>query len=190
MSEELDFSSVTSEDDLSGYDSIPNGQYHLVCNAADDSRERRDGIWIEWQVRAGNVKKQQGKTFRETFYDGSPDHKDGGEFCENRKKRLALAAGLAGPAVFGKRASVEWSDLVGRQIVAAVVNNETEKGTFSQTDGLKLFSPTDPKVSEVPKDEEALALITSGSGGDGQQQAAATPASAPVATGEVDYDQI
>lgn len=164
MADEYDFSDFGSDDDLNSYDYPIEGIYHLMAENVDDSRERVNGVQVDCQILAGTTKSQQGKKFRETFWDPSPESKDGGRFAKKRVAKFARATGLLSSDNLGKRASVDWKAAEGRQFVAKLVNYERKnddgrvyKG--AQIDGISIYAVNAPEVAEVPKDQGALALI-------------------------------
>lgn len=169
--EELDASDITSPDDLKGYDYPAAGIYHCVVNKVDAGKEKVGGIKFEGQILAGTVANQQGKTWWETMWDPSPDHKDGGKFMRKRKVAFALAVGLITPAQLGKPVSINWDLAVGRQFVAKLDNyeriSEKDKKTYkgAEVEGLNFWPVNHADVAAVPKDQVALGLL-------GQQAAA------------------
>ena len=182
--EVCDFSDFPSEDVLKGYGYPSPGQYHLVVQNVDDTRDRVGGIQVTFQVLTGNVANQQGKTFRDTFFDPDPSHKDGGKFARKRMAAFLLVAGVIAREQLGTRVQIDWQQAVGRQLVAKVTEYKREGGngktyTGAQIDGLRMHQVTDPAVAEVPMDDEALQLMGVVRGGAAQPAPQAAPQSAP-----------
>lgn len=192
--DELDMEGL-GEGDLHGRVPVKPGWYHVVVLQMDNSRAKIDGLWPEFQVLAGTTAGQTGKTIREIFNDPSPDHKDSGRFCKQRRATLAVALGIVPKSAVGTKPRINWEDGIGRQCIIKVDMKEDAK--YPNIDGLNIFPVDDPEVSHVPKDAEALkamgidpAALSNGNGGaaNGAANGIANPAPAagPTATQPAD----
>jgi hypothetical protein len=88
----------------------------------------------------------------------SSSHKDGGKFCARVIGRLAVITRLAR---VGQKASIDWMDLIGRQLVVAVKHRIHNEKTYAEIDlqgsALGMWSVDAEEVDDVPKDEAAAA---------------------------------
>lgn len=161
--ETYDFSDFGSPEDLQGYDTPAEGQYHVVVNDVDQSREKVNAVKVECSILAGTVPKQEGKTWWETFWDPNPDNKDGGKFARKRIASFALATGLMTPRQLGQAVAIDWEQAKGRQFVCKVGIRESSKDgrTYrnAEIERTEMHAVNDPKVSEVPKNGTALAML-------------------------------
>lgn len=196
MSQTWDTSGFESPEDLDGYQFPKEGQYHLAIQDADhesDKAHAANGLRIAFEVLNGNIPGQEGLSFQQTFKWPSAEHKDGGEFVRKLITKLLLATGYMHPSQLGKKQEVEWTDLVGRQIVAQVKHYKrtaefgSNKGrTYegAEIDGLKFWHVGHEGVASVPKDAEALGLRPADAAGPedgkGELVGAGAPANAPA----------
>jgi hypothetical protein len=162
--EELDFEENESEKDLGGRNEPTEGTYHLCVLDVDEDPADYDGFKIQLQVLAGTVENQAGRSYWQGVNAPEDTHKDGGKFAKDVRKKLALVLGLVGQGVFGKKASVDWAEARGRQMVAKLKVRKwtSSKGTTGESpeiDGLNMWRVDHPEVAAVPKDAEAMALL-------------------------------
>jgi len=167
MSDRLDMSGIGSADELKGYDYPAAGQYHCAVMSCDESRDKVDALRFEISILTGTTAGQDGKTWRETFWDPNPDHKDGGKFAVKRLTAFALATKLVTKDQLGSSIEIDWANAVGRQLVCKVVEYERDgdegkvyKG--AEVEGLKFWPIDDPDVAAVPKDPKAAAFLAEG----------------------------
>lgn len=183
MTNELDFSEFGSEEDLRGFDYPAAGTYHLAITGVDDAPVGVDAIKVTFEILAGTVDNQAGKSFTETFWMPSESSKDGGKFAKKRLARFGIASGVIDPAALGRRVQIDWQDACGRQIVAKL-NNYARDGKDgkhykgAEINGLDIWSVAAPEVDAIPKDTEALAMaaptaVAAGKPGTGHPAAAA-----------------
>lgn len=185
MNEELDLTGIPTEDDLEGRSIPDEGAYHLGIQSWKPTDS--GGKQITFTVLAGTVAEQEKKTFNEFFNAPSAKHKDGGVFMLKRLTKLALSAGLIGVNDLGKKVVINWDQLAGKQLLAYVVHETSEKDgkkyTNARIDGLEMFRCNDPTAQHIPKNERALAMLPPDlRPGAGQPQPATqTPATQPPA---------
>ena len=200
MSDSLDMTGIGSADELKGYDYPKAGQYHCSIASFDDSREKVDALRFEIGILAGTVEGQDGKTWKETFWDPNPSHRDGGKFAVKRLASFALATGLITKEQLGSNVEIDWSQIVGRQLVCTIVEytRDGDEGKVykgAEVGGLKFFSIDDPEVAMVPKDAKAAALLggevpgARPTSGNGTPAPAPAPAPVPPKKGGSDWSQ-
>lgn len=177
---DFDFSD-THEEDLQGYSPVKPGTYHLAVEELDDSFSKSDALVLTCEVLAGTVDGQVGKTFKSFFNSPSASHKDGGRFARSMQARLFTVLGLIDRSHLGKKVSVDCSRARGRQLVASVVERESNGKKFPGIDGMNFWDVHDPAAAEIPKNASVLPPKKSSSNGATAAPAASTPA--PVAAG-------
>lgn len=179
---EVDFDGINNEEDIQGFSPVKEGQYHLVVIEADDSLSKFDAIVFKFEVLAGTVPGQEGKTFNTLFNMPSGSHKDGGRFCKQMLARLIDTLGIAAfDAIKGKRSQVDFGLSVGRQLIANVVVEPDSKGKkWSKIDSMNFWKVTDPATAECPKDANALALLGVAIAAPSGQPAPATAPAVPA----------
>lgn len=154
------------------------GTYHLAVLAVNmepikKSGEAKNGIDVTFQVQAGTVDGQQGRSFTQTFGWPSPAHKDGGKFAAKVLGRLGAILGVARPGM--KFGDVPWEEMTARHFVGAVhhesfegdngpvvsakLGSESESGYVNP---LAIWHVASPEVAAIPKDEEVLELMPMG----------------------------
>lgn len=183
---EVDFDGINNEEDMQGFSPVKEGQYHLVVIEADDSLSKFDAIVLKFEVLAGTVPGQEGKTFNTLFNMPAGSHKDGGRFCKQMLARLIDTLGIAAfDAIKGKRSQVDFGLAVGRQLIANVVIEPDNKGKkWSKVDSMNFWKVTDPAAAECPKDVNALALLGIVVGGNGAATGDAAASANAATTGQ------
>jgi hypothetical protein len=182
----MDFSDFDKDENLDAFELLAPGQYHVIVDEVDATRQRFSGIQLKLRVLAGNVAGQVGKHVNPIFNDPKSDHKDGGKFAKKMLAKLALETGLVTREQFGQpNVTIDWNHLKGRQLCVVVKNKEpnADGKIFSELDGMNFGSPLDPKYDHIQKDESAIAYLRAAAG-----QAAApqpTAQAVPVATSPV-----
>ena len=188
MGSDFDLTDMPDEESLDSYSHPKSGVYHLGIESVDESREHGEFFRVKFQVLNGTVEGQAKRTFSERFQDPSESHKDGGLFCRKRRAKLGLATGLIKATDLGKKISIDWQDLVGRQLVAAVeeykdANEETKKQyRGAQIIRLEMWHVRDKAVQNVPKDQEALALLDDDDDAGAPVDAPKSPTPAPASS--------
>lgn len=201
--EELDLGGFTDEGDLSGgRDFIRAGTYHISFTTVNLHPTNRKNEYVNakrfgFQVLAGTDPSQVGKQGEEDFTNPAASHKDGGKFCLQQLTRLAWKTGLVSLADLGKRVSINWADIVGRQCVVVIVEeeftrNDGTKGKSSKFKPMGYFAVNDQEAAGIPMHLQALELAgyaapaANGNGAPAAPAApAATTAAAPAASAPV-----
>ncbi len=149
------------------------GWFHfLVKDYKDGERpggKAAEGFLVDLQVLEGE---HEGQTISLFLQDGSPSHKDGGEFCNKRQCSFLVAANVITIDALsaGEAFSYELDHSRGQQVVArlkfgketggdSTTDPPTPPKRFLDFDGLKIHHVDDPRSSDVKKNAEALALI-------------------------------
>lgn len=141
------------------------GQYHLLVNLVDEQPLSKDnaaldGIGLEASCIGGNEPSQVKRTFRQTLFNPSENHRDGGEFATRVHLRLADACGLLGNADADEEVEIDWSKAKGAQIVVYLKTEiGKDKKERLQIDGAHIYHVDDPEVAHVPKNEQMLKLL-------------------------------
>jgi hypothetical protein len=133
----------------------PKGVARLLVRAVNmrprsERGEAQNGVQIAFEFEAGEERQEDaaarrpGDGFAETFGWPSRSHRDGGTFAGLRLARLGLATGVIGPEARGSVVPVNWPEMVGRRLLAAV-RRETLAGdegelVVARIDGLKIWS--------------------------------------------------
>jgi len=191
--ENLDLDGINSEEDLRAYDYPKEAWYHLMVSSIDLSRGKVNAMKVEFQVLAGERPTEVGKTFTENFWDPDSSSNDGGKFAKKRRAALALACGLlTSQELSGGSKQIIWAQARGRQVVAKVNNysRKTDGGkTYegAQIDGLKVYRLDAPEAVSVPKNTDALALLSLAAP---QQPTASAQQAAPAVPGSTDWSKL
>lgn len=171
MSIDLDYEVPTTEEMQPGEYSPPEpGTYHLAVAAVNmqpvsKKGEAKNGFEVTFQIQAGTVEEQAGKTFKECFYWPSRNNKDGGAFLAKRIGRLTTVLGIAQPGM--KLGEIPYEEMAARHFVAAV-HHETFTGdngnelVSAKIDGLKMWHVASAEAAAIPKDAEVLELMEMG----------------------------
>jgi hypothetical protein len=158
----MDLTEYKTTDDLAAADYPLPGGYHLVVNKFEDGPNGLDAMKVEFIVLAGTAEHQINKRFEETLFYPSPDSRDGGKFARKKLARLALATGLITVGQLGQQVSINWEDIIYRQLKANVRPYERKKDgkTYkgAEIDGLDIFGPLDEEVAHIPVDAAALQM--------------------------------
>lgn len=175
-----DYEVPTGEDmQPNEYEPIPEGTYHLAVTAVDmqptsKKGEAKNGVEITFEVQAGTVEGQAGKTFKECFYWPAATNKDGGKFLAKRLGRLGSVLLVARPGM--KLGEVPWEEMAARHFIAAThhesfTGNDGKEFVSTKIDGLKMWHVAGAEVAAIPKDAEVLELMPMGgdpfAGGEG-----------------------
>lgn len=119
------------------------------------------GFCFEGKVLAGTVGGVEGAELGVTLFNGKPDSKDGGNFARVKQGAFFIATGLLQPEQLGKPGlNIDLSQAKGQQIVitleADTVNTDKQ---YLQLAGASIYHVDDPRVADMPKSGEYLALI-------------------------------
>jgi hypothetical protein len=156
--------------------SVP-GTFHVVINDVVEGQTAKgkpiDGLTVTFEVLAGTVDGQAGKTRSETLFVPSLQdiqrEEQSGTPSMPRKKLAALfiAANAMGPEQLGKPVNIDVATMVAQQLVIKFERQKEKDGQGKytiETDYIQIsysdiFHVDDPAVAAVPKNSEALSLI-------------------------------
>lgn len=145
---DFDASGIESAGQILG--NVSPGIYHVIVKDVDeDSDEAREKqqIRIEFEILAGTVPGQAGKSRRDYFSTK-------GRGLE-RVKALAMTLGLIRP---GERKAVSFKDAVGRQIILQWDTHEYQGKKSLQVPWAGFWSLDDPAQAEIPRDKDMIAV--------------------------------
>lgn len=173
---ELGTTGIDDENGVGG--SYPDaGRYHVIINDVDESFEESNSIIVEFRVLAGTVPNQTKKTLKEYF---SVSDK-----ALPRLMRLGLASGFIPPNDPPKERNFE--EAISRQLVVEIEDHTYEKnGETKKTRRISwmgMWSTPNPEVADVPKDAEAIRIISGVGGGSGGASPTDPPAAPPASSG-------
>ena len=134
------------------------GRYHVVVKSVDTSHTKNPtSIPTEFEVLAGTVPGQEGKTKIEFFYYDPADVKD---FAVDRLTRFAWACGLIGE---DEEKDVNQRDAIGKQLVIELVDDTyidkktgQERKTVNIARDGGMWPVNHPDVCDVPKSQAAI----------------------------------
>lgn len=156
--------------------SVP-GTFHAVINDVVEGQTAKgkpiDGLTVTFEVLAGTVDGQAGKTRSETLFVPSLQdiqrEEQSGTPSMPRKKLAALfiAANAMSPEQLGKPVNIDVATLVGQQLVIKFEHQKEKDGQgkytietqYIQISYSDIFHVDDPAVAAVPKNDESLSLI-------------------------------
>jgi len=156
---------INSPDDLQRRGPAP-GRYHVMILDADESGARGNAVIVDFEVLAGTIPGQEGKTFQEWF-SLSPK-------AMPRLQRLALVAQLLAPGA--PEQEVEFEAAVGRELVVELEENSYttrngDKRTSTRISWMGLWAPDHPDVADVPRGK---AIMPAGESDGGSQAGGAS----------------
>jgi hypothetical protein len=130
---------------------IPAGKYHVLVTAVEKSKpdDPKEFLRVRYEVLAGTASGHQGTRMSEKFF-----------LSQAAIKRLAVLAsrlGLLDKADFGQPKPIDWSGIVGRDLVVELadnkyVNKNGQEETSSQWAYAGFWAADDVRASAVPKD--------------------------------------
>jgi hypothetical protein len=157
IEEELDLEGVSYADLDRDSSTIPAGWYHCEIAKVDLEEEagKTPAVLFQFRVLEGTVKGQTNRLLFERLWRTEKNR--------DRRNKFAGRLGLVGEKDANSRPTIDWSDVQGKQCVIEVIEEEFDrnngsKGKSSKVSYLGIYQVTDPRVSEVPKNKDALAL--------------------------------
>lgn len=153
------------------------GTFHCVINDVVEGQTSQgkpiDGITVTFEVLAGTVDGQAGKTRTETLFapsikDEEREQKSGSPSMARKKlAALFIASNVMDPTKLGQAVNVDVAMMVGQQVVIAFERQMEKDGNgkytvetqYIQISYADIFHVDDPDVKDVPKNEDALSLI-------------------------------
>ena len=145
-----------------------DGFFHVYVKDVRDGEPHYDNTAIEgfschYQVMGGE---HDGKQLGTTLRDGQQTHQDEGEFCRKYQTSFCVATNLLTPAQLnGGEVSFDEQAARNHQLIIKVKgkkkkdDNSADPKKFYDIDGLGFFHVDDPRVADVPKLPDALAMI-------------------------------
>jgi hypothetical protein len=156
---ELDLDGFDEDALEQGGELIPAGRYHaeILSVIKEDQDRKTPCIVLKLAILAGEHPEAVGRLLYERLYVSEKTRQRINLFAV----RLGLAARADAKDPDRKRPTVNWNDVVGRQVVIDVHDDEYTKkdGTKAKASRVKfagVWSVDDPRVGDVPKDGEAL----------------------------------
>lgn len=147
------------------------GTYHVVVTNVIEGESKKgkpiDGITVTFEVMDGTAKGKTGKTHTESFFlPTSQDKKP--EMKLRKLTALAIAGNVLRPEDLGTEADIPFNSMVGMQMVVKFDHQMEMDGDgkytipsqYLQVAYSDLFHVDDPAVKSVPKNNDALSLIT------------------------------
>ncbi len=139
------------------------GYFHCFIKDVKDGQvhygdEAVEGFSAFFQVVEGEHKD---KTLGTTLRDGLASHSDGGDFCRRIQAAFCIAANLLTPSQLnGGQASFDEQNARNQQVIIKVKLGKEKNGKrYHDLDGTHIYHVDDPRVKDVPKNAEALALL-------------------------------
>ena len=142
------------------------GIYHCMVTSIDDrplSKENKPienaAFRVNFEVRAGTTPDQRGKVKDIVFFAPKLGGKDDGAFARKKMDRFFVAVGaMTEEQVLKKQSvSIELDKLESRQFFAEFQMDSDNK--YVELAFAEIYHPDDPKVANVPRDEEALSIL-------------------------------
>jgi hypothetical protein len=156
MIEELDLEGM-SEADLDRGPNVPTGWYHCEVAKVDEEEEAGKTPATVFQLRVldGTVKGQTNRLHFERLYRSDK--------MKQRRALFAKRLGLIGGSDVGTRKAIDFCDAQSKQCVIELVEEEFTRNNGSKGKASKMtfdgiYEVTDARVSEVPKNKDALTL--------------------------------
>lgn len=185
------FTHTTGEDFTGGGRFLEQpGWYHAVVTDATERPTKRDNslidnamLRVDCTVLAGTSEGCVDKVFDLLFFHPNTSNKDGGEFGRKIIDRALVALGVIDPTDKQKAVSCEATDLVGRQFIVKMDNEERNGKTRLGMAYAEIYHVDDPAVKTQPRNEAFLSLLPASLRRIGSQAAAKpAPTPAPVST--------
>lgn len=158
------------------------GWYHVCVTGASDMPTKQDGtllpnafLRLDLSVLAGTTPKCEEKTTEITLFSPRPEARDGGAFSQKIIDRTLLALGVIRPDQKDAEVVFEAQDLVGRQCVVQLRQQEGKK--YLELAYADIYHVDDPEVANQPKHAGMLGVIPP----ELRMRKAATPAPKPAA---------
>jgi len=141
---------------------------HAKITCADASPKDKNGnsrsnaiVELTMEVLAATEQGQEGKVVKEIIWGPKLDATDGGKFARRKIGRLAIATGLVDENSKGKRVSVDFSKLEGRQMIVQFKLDSDEK-KYMGIAFADMYHIDDPRKKNVPRDQTAIGFTPGG----------------------------
>lgn len=147
------------------------GIYHAIITAVyeelappkrDGTQKPIEGFSAAFDILAGTVAGQEGKTINLTFFNGKLNSKDQGKFARKKQAAFLIASNVITPADLGQKIKIDLAKANGQQVVMKLEKddeNSTSDKTYLQLSYADIWHVDDPRCAAHPKKQEALTLI-------------------------------
>jgi hypothetical protein len=148
---------------LGGFDNPKPGRYHVQVQQCDESGGKKGEMTVRFEVLAGTVPDQEGKTHLE-YFSKTPA-------AAKRALMFAVACGLTTIDELkqckgaGKNPVIHFSDAVGRQLCIGLEEDEYEGKKRNKVD-FRIWATDAPEAKDIPKNAGMLAANGTAAGGD------------------------
>lgn len=138
----LDNTATKKEEDLRVLGPLP-GRYHVMVKDVDETEalSKWESIVMTFEILAGTIPGQEGKTLREFF-----------SVKETAAKRLNLLAMVTGLLSLGEKREVRFSEARGRQLIIEIEEQEYQGKKRARVPWAGLWRLDHPDVKDVPRD--------------------------------------
>ncbi len=139
------------------------GKFHFIIEAMRDGKNSKGDVYkgFTFDVKVAEGE-HAGKKVGLSLSDPDPTHKDQGDFARRRQAAFLIATNLMAPSQLGKPVAFDPDNALGAQFVAELVHSkdQNKKPTkFLEIKGTNIYHVDDPRVMDVPKDNETLSII-------------------------------
>lgn len=143
------------------------GWYHVLITEMQNPALNKDNVPIPnaafkacYEVLAGTVDGQRGKTGDVTFFQPKPTDKNEGAWAKKKIDFFFVAVGFATPEQIAAKAPlrIDLQSAVGRQFVIHL-EKEKEDAKYLSLAYADIYHVDDPAVSAYPKCQESLSII-------------------------------
>lgn len=142
----LNTEGVKSHADITGSDEPLPGRYHVgILNVDESFTKFKEAIQVDFQVLAGTVPNQEGRTHKEFFSTKGR--------AVDRLRKFAMVTGLIGP---NERKNVEFASARGRQLIIEIEDQEFEGKKYRRMTFMGMWPIGDESVKDVPVNAKAI----------------------------------
>lgn len=137
-------------DAIGGFDRVQPGHYHAKVTYIDEEGGKKGELIAEFEILRGTTANQEGKVHREYF------GRDAGKMARKKLLALAIAGGLTTKAALDKHKadgtspSLDYTQIVGRQVCLDLELNEYNGKTSTRLAWDQVYHPSDKRASHVP----------------------------------------
>lgn len=189
-------------DAIGGFDRVQPGHYHAKVTYIDEEGGKKGELIAEFEILRGTTANQEGKVHREYF------GRDAGKMARKKLLALAIAGGLTTKAALdrhkadGTSPSLDYTQIVGRQVCLDLEQNEYNGKTSTRLAWDQVYHPADKRASHVPvllkmltdagitlppgRNPDGAVPAKTGSGGGGSNTTTAAPAATAKQAANVD----
>lgn len=141
----------------SKFDRPAPGKYHFLISGIDPNDGTDKAMTVDFEVVAGTVEGQEGKTIRKYYGKKSDKGADATKACQNNMLSFAVAAGLITlddirkKKEAGQRIRINFDAAENRSVMMEVRMGKDKDGNPQPVCAFECFHVNDPKVAEWPK---------------------------------------